>query len=240
MTNNIENAHAELMRLADSFAATRPGELAITRRDALEAYARTLTDSITAMERAQTYYSEYANVQSNEALRYQKSIRELEAQLEAVGAGGVGTMLPRHAQPAPAMPVPWVPGPNEFKDWCSRWFGPDADDSYLAKAAFDLPPTAQQFERPAAPQPQQIAEPASQTLVMDTHRRNGLAWAVAQWESEVKNRPMVNVHRRNLDGTWRQVVRYFDGDPDALLSPSHDDLLSANAAQRGHNPKEPS
>lgn len=48
-----------------------------------------------------------------------------------------------------AEPVKWSPGANEFKDWCSQWFGPDSDDSYLAKAVFSLPPMAQSFERAA-------------------------------------------------------------------------------------------
>ena len=48
--------------------------------------------------------------------------------------------------------VKWTPGPNEFKDWCSQWFGPDSDDDYLAKAVFDLPPMAQRF-RYAPPLP---------------------------------------------------------------------------------------
>lgn len=49
-----------------------------------------------------------------------------------------------------AAPLEWTPGPNEFKDWCAQWFGPDADDTYLAKAVHSLPPMAQRFERPAA------------------------------------------------------------------------------------------
>nr|WP_298099710.1 hypothetical protein [uncultured Shinella sp.] len=57
-----------------------------------------------------------------------------------------------------------------------------------------------------------------------------LDWAVSKWNSEVKNRPLANVHRRSLDDTWRQVIRWAGGDPDALLGPSHDALLSALAA----------
>lgn len=46
-----------------------------------------------------------------------------------------------------------------------------------------------------------------------------LEWAVAKWNEEVKHRPLVNVHRRTLDGTWRQVIRWAGGDPDALVGP---------------------
>jgi hypothetical protein len=53
---------------------------------------------------------------------------------------------------------------------------------------------------------------------------DALTWAVQRWNDEVKNRPLVNVHRRTLDDTWRQVMRHFGGDPDALVGPSHDSL----------------
>lgn len=55
---------------------------------------------------------------------------------------------------------------------------------------------------------------------------SALTWAVSRWKAEVANRPLANIHRRTLDDTWRQVVRYFGGDPDALLGPTHDALLS--------------
>lgn len=60
---------------------------------------------------------------------------------------------------------------------------------------------------------------------MDAHQANGLAWAVSRWQAEVSQRPLVNVHRRTLDDTWRQVIRYFGGDPAKLLGPDHDTLL---------------
>ena len=56
---------------------------------------------------------------------------------------------------------------------------------------------------------------------------DALEWAVSRWLDEVSNRPLVNVHRRTLDDTWRQVIRHFGGDPDALVGPSHDALLAA-------------
>lgn len=56
-----------------------------------------------------------------------------------------------------------------------------------------------------------------------------LAWAVEKWKAEVLHRPLRNIHRRALDGTWRQVMRRFGGDPVALVGPSHDDLLDMEA-----------
>lgn len=51
-----------------------------------------------------------------------------------------------------------------------------------------------------------------------------LQWAVSRWHDEVANRPLVNVHRRTLDDTWRQVIRHCGGDDIALLGRCHDDL----------------
>lgn len=60
---------------------------------------------------------------------------------------------------------------------------------------------------------------------------DGLAWATGRWTAEVKSRPLMNVHRRSLDDAWRQVIRYFGGNPDQLLGSAHDDLLAAQAAR---------
>lgn len=49
-------------------------------------------------------------------------------------------------------------------------------------------------------------------------------WAVERWHDEVKNRPMVNIHRRSLDDTWRQVLRHLGVDDRARLGPTHDEL----------------
>lgn len=54
-----------------------------------------------------------------------------------------------------------------------------------------------------------------------------LGWAVSRWRHEVQHRPLLNKNRRALDDTWRQVIRFADGDPDALIGPSHDALLAA-------------
>lgn len=66
---------------------------------------------------------------------------------------------------AVAGPVEWTPGPNLFKDWCTQWFGPDADDSYLAKAVYALPPMAQRFA--AAPTPAAQADSGVQEDAAD-------------------------------------------------------------------------
>lgn len=67
----------------------------------------------------------------------------------------------------------------------------------------------------------------------EAHQKNGLAWAVNSWMLEVKNRPLINVHRRTLDDTWRQVIRYFGGNPDSLIGPSHDALMDAEPKRNG-------
>lgn len=59
-----------------------------------------------------------------------------------------------------------------------------------------------------------------------------VSFAVDRWLAEVANRPLVNKNRRTLDDTWRQVIRRFGGDPDALLGPPHDELV-AIAQQKG-------
>jgi hypothetical protein len=53
-------------------------------------------------------------------------------------------------------------------------------------------------------------------------------WAVSRWETEVKNRPLQNIHRRSLDTTWRQVIRHFGGDDVGLCGLPHDELLTLN------------
>ena len=95
-----------------------------------------------------------------------------------------------------------------------------------ARAGLGLPPdtprevVAQRLAATrATPSPAEQPKPA----VLDEL----LAWAVSRWESEVRHRPLVNKNRRSLDDTWRQVIRFAGGDPDALLGPAHDALLAA-------------
>lgn len=54
-----------------------------------------------------------------------------------------------------------------------------------------------------------------------------LDWAVERWHAEVSQRPLINVHRRTLDGAWRQVIRKLGGDPVDLCGPDHSTLLAA-------------
>jgi len=52
-----------------------------------------------------------------------------------------------------------------------------------------------------------------------------LAWVVGRWNDEVYFLPMDNIHRRTLDDTWRQVIRWAGSDDRALLGPTHDEIL---------------
>lgn len=65
---------------------------------------------------------------------------------------------------------------------------------------------------------------------------NGLAWAVSRWQDEVSQRPLVNVHRRTLDDTWRQVIRHFGGNPDKMIGPDHDTSLMREQEARAWKP----
>lgn len=58
-----------------------------------------------------------------------------------------------------------------------------------------------------------------------TPENSMLLWARDRWMAEVGDRPLCNVHRRDLDDTWRQVVSYLGGNPDLLLGPAHDELV---------------
>lgn len=100
-----KDMHAELMRLAekmmrDSWATGRPGSYDATR-DELDAFARTLTDRITELERFEFAYKEWSDktewvqrtaraqeLGKHRADVMRSRITELEAQLAAVGAVG--------------------------------------------------------------------------------------------------------------------------------------------------------
>lgn len=43
-------------------------------------------------------------------------------------------------------------------------------------------------------------------------------WVNERWDAEVKNRPVENIHRRTLDGTWKQVLAKLDKMLDSLPS----------------------
>lgn len=40
------------------------------------------------------------------------------------------------------------------------------------------------------------------------NRQQLLNWIIERWDDEVKNRPDVNIHKRTLDGIWRQIYFY--------------------------------
>eukprot|EP00456_Euglypha_rotunda_P010724 TRINITY_DN12747_c0_g1_i14.p2 TRINITY_DN12747_c0_g1~~TRINITY_DN12747_c0_g1_i14.p2 ORF type:complete len:194 (+),score=42.53 TRINITY_DN12747_c0_g1_i14:993-1574(+) len=72
---------------------------------------------------------------------------------------------------------------------------------------------------PTTPVPEQ-PKPADDTI----NRQQLIDWVVICWNAEVKNRPMVNVHRRSLDDAWRQMLRHLGVDDRERLGPTHDEL----------------
>jgi hypothetical protein len=72
---------------------------------------------------------------------------------------------------------------------------------------------------PTTPVPEQPA-----TADDAVSRQQLIDWVVICWNAEVKNRPMVNVHRRSLDDAWRQMLRHLGVDDRARLGPTHDEL----------------
>lgn len=73
----------------------------------------------------------------------------------------------------------------------------------------------------------QAAAPADPALVVS--RQLVIDWAVERWTLEVNGRPLGNIHRRSLDDTWRQFIRYLGADDVSLLGPRHDDLIAAHS-----------
>lgn len=69
-------------------------------------------------------------------------------------------------------------------------------------------------------------------VLIRSYQAAAVEWAVERWHAEVANRPLVNVHRRTLDDTWRQVIRHFGGDPNLLCGLDHDGLLAAERDAR--------
>lgn len=62
--------------------------------------------------------------------------------------------------------------------------------------------------------------------VADATNQRHIAWVVERWKAEVASRPLVNVHRRSLDDTWRQVLRHLGVDDRERLGPTHDELVA--------------
>lgn len=81
---------------------------------------------------------------------------------------------------------------------------------------------------------------AEKTMVGPPADASTIRWAVERWQAEVMHRPLVNVHRRSLDDCWRQVIRHFGGDPEALVGPAHDELVSALPSPKGNELLDPS
>lgn len=69
-------------------------------------------------------------------------------------------------------------------------------------------------------------------MAADIDAANVLAWAVGRWQIEVGNRPLENIYRRTLDGTWRQVIRFAGGDDLELIGPTHDELKAAHFGRK--------
>jgi hypothetical protein len=69
---------------------------------------------------------------------------------------------------------------------------------------------------------------AAPRAAIDAREQELIDWVVARWHAEVANRPLVNVHRRSLDDTWRQMLRHLGVDDRARLGPTHDELLSTS------------
>lgn len=84
--------------------------------------------------------------------------------------------------------------------------------------------------------PAAVPEAVRRLAQTDEAAANGLAWACSRWQAEVAHRPLVNVHRRTLDDTWRQVIRYFGGDPEKLFGPDHDTLHMQAQEDRAWKP----
>ena len=120
-------------------------------------------------------------------------------------------------------------GPKAFMlSRASRIFSVFFDTVDEAKAAAEADYTSRiRSALVATPPAERVVEALAQTI-----REQEVQWAVGRWHAEVENRPLVNVHRRSLDDTWRQVIRHFGGDPEALCGPSHDDLLAAQEQGR--------
>ncbi|WP_244119696.1 hypothetical protein [Burkholderia gladioli] len=104
----------------------------------------------------------------------------------------------------------------------------DAERAAVSPATADERPT-----QPAGPADQAVYDAIAQNyqsgLTATADERAAMVqWATERWDAEVKHRPLINVHRRSLDDTWRQVIRHCGGDDVSLLGPRHDALLAAN------------
>ena len=81
-------------------------------------------------------------------------------------------------------------------------------------------------------------EAEAQKAVADDYSRIGLLeWAVTRWREDVQHRPMVNIYRPGMDKAYRCVIRHAGGDPEAIVGPTHSELVArdieASRAQYG-------
>lgn len=92
----------------------------------------------------------------------------------------------------------------------------------------------------SVPQTMCLSDEAAKIARGDEQLAANIVWAVSRWNAEVAQRPLVNVHRRTLDDTWRQVIRYFGGDAALqLIGPSHDIQRAASSADGSGVPPTP-
>lgn len=63
---------------------------------------------------------------------------------------------------------------------------------------------------------------------VEDYRQRLLDWAVGKWIAEVSSVPLINIHRRVMDETWRMVIHRLGGDTNKLIGPPHDELVVAN------------
>jgi len=108
----------------------------------------------------------------------------------------------------------------QFDNWNCTW-GVVSPEEYNSLKDDDN--RMKLYEHPAQP-----SEPLQNHTDM-YQAMDAVEWAVGKWVAEVQNRPLVNVHRRSLDDTWRTVIRHFGGDDSKLLPlKRHDDLWMAD------------
>ena len=120
-------------------------------------------------------------------------------------------------EPAPAQddrePVGWYTD-DHLTDKSATTYDREVADRWRGKGW----PVYGLYARPAQTEQPEQSEPNRRTL----------QWVVDRWHAEVANRPLVNVHRRTLDSTWRQMIRHLGEDDVVLLGPRHDDMLDAS------------
>jgi hypothetical protein len=66
---------------------------------------------------------------------------------------------------------------------------------------------------------------------VDEYKDHLAGWVLSRWRAEVENRPIVNIHRRTLDGTWRQIYRKITGEE--IAAPTHEQLLNTCKGGKG-------